>query len=85
MNFSREDPWLQKLLAAYREVTGDMVTEPITIAGATYTRFVPNSVAFGPVYADQEELAHEPNEYLEVRQLKDITEIYGKALKNLLT
>ncbi|MDE6902088.1 MAG: Sapep family Mn(2+)-dependent dipeptidase [Lachnospiraceae bacterium] len=85
VNFSREDPWLQKLLAAYREVTGDMVTEPITIAGATYTRFVPNSVAFGPVYADQEELAHEPNEYLEVRQLKDITEIYGKALENLLT
>ena len=85
VNFSKEDPWLQKLLAAYREVTGDMDTAPITISGATYTRFVPNSVAFGPVYADQEELAHEPNEYLEIKQLKDVTKIYGKALENLLT
>lgn len=84
VNFRKEDPWLQKLLNAYRDVTGDRETEPITIGGATYTRFVPNSVAFGPIYADQEELAHEPDEYLEIVQLKTMTEIYEKALENLL-
>lgn len=38
----------------------------------------------GPIYADQEELAHEPDEYLEIEQLKTMTEIYEKALENLL-
>lgn len=85
VNFRKDDKRLVKLLNAYRSVTGDMETEPITIGGATYTRFVPDSVAFGPVYANQEELAHEPNEYLEIGQLKVITEIYEKALENLLS
>lgn len=72
------------LLAAYREVTGDVTSLPITISGATYSRFVPNAVAFGPVYPDQEELAHQPNEFISLIQLGEWTEIYICALERLL-
>lgn len=84
VNFSKDEEHLKKLLLAYRKITGDTQTQPITIGGATYTRFVPNSVAFGPVYADQEELAHEPNEFLEIRQFLELAEIYSEALECLM-
>lgn len=77
-------PMIDGLLAAYREVTGDVTSPPITISGATYSRFVPNAVAFGPVYPDQEELAHQPDEFISLTQLGEWTEIYICALERLL-
>ena len=64
----------------YKEVTQDNEAKPIVIGGATYARALPNTLAFGPVFPKQKELAHEPNEFIEIEHLKTITEIYGKAI-----
>lgn len=42
-----------------------------------------NAVAFGPVLPDQEELAHQPNEFISIDHLLLLTRIYGKAIYEL--
>lgn len=78
--FSKNDSIVKKLMDVYKEVTQDNEAKPIVIGGATYARALPNTLAFGPVFPKQKELAHEPNEYIKIEHLKTITEIYGKAI-----
>jgi len=78
--FSKSDSMVKKLMNVYKEVTQDNEAKPIVIGGATYARALPNTLAFGPVFPKQKELAHEPNEFIEIEHLKTITEIYGKAI-----
>jgi succinyl-diaminopimelate desuccinylase len=78
--FSKEDELIKIMMKAYREVTGDFESQPIVIGGATYARALPNTVAFGPVFPWQKELAHQINEYISIDDLMKITEIYTKAL-----
>ena len=65
-------------------MTGDTTHEPFSIGGATYARALPNAVAFGPQFPYEEELAHEPNEFLAIDSLEKMTAIYGRALEKLL-
>lgn len=82
--FDEENPFIKLLLSAYRKVTDDQKSKPFAIGGATYARALPNAVAFGPLFPYEEELAHEPNEFLTVESLKKMTEIYILALENLM-
>lgn len=81
--FEKESRLVTTLMEVYKECTGDQTAEPIAIGGATYARAIPNAVAFGPVFPDQEELAHEANEFFAVADYRRITEIYVKALLRL--
>lgn len=79
-----EDHFLvQKLMKVYREETGDKKSKPLVIGGGTYARAMENAVAFGPVLPDQEELAHQPNEFISIDHLLLLTRIYGKAIYEL--
>lgn len=60
--FPKDHPFVQTLLASYIEVTGDVNAQPQTIGGATYARAIPNTLAFGPVFPDRENLCHQVNE-----------------------
>lgn len=51
-HFPKEDPNVQTLASVYEEVTG-LDGTPVTTTGATYARFVPNIVAFGPSFPGQ--------------------------------
>lgn len=79
----KEDDLVQKLMKVYREETGDMAGEPITIGGGTYARALGKGVAFGPLLPGREELAHQKNECMAVDDLVMVTKIYAKALELL--
>lgn len=79
----KNNPLVEKLMKVYREETGDMESEPITIGGGTYARAMDNAVAFGPVFPGQVEVAHQKNEYISIEHLMKITKIYTKALYEL--
>ncbi|MCI9640865.1 dipeptidase PepV [Anaerotruncus sp. 80] len=81
--FDKNSSIVRQLMSVYQESTGDMVSQPISLGGATFARAIPNAIAFGPVFPDQEELAHEANEHYRVADYKRITEIYVKALLKL--
>ncbi len=74
---------VQKLMKVYKDVTGDVDSEPITIGGGTYARAMENAVAFGPVFPGQNEIAHQKDEYISIDDLMKLTEIYAKALYEL--
>lgn len=79
----KDHPLVQKLMKVYREETGDLNSEPITIGGGTYARAMDNAVAFGPLFPGQEELAHQKDECIAIDDLIKITKIYAKALYEL--
>lgn len=74
---------VEKLMKVYREQTGDLEREPITIGGGTYARAMENAVAFGPMFAGQPDVAHQKDEYISIEHLIKITKIYAYALYEL--
>lgn len=74
---------VEKLMKVYRERTGDMDSQPITIGGGTYARAMDNAVAFGPLFPGGEDVAHQKNEYISIEDLMKISEIYAQALYEL--
>lgn len=75
----KDDPFVEKLVKAYRNQTGDM-TEPYTIGGGTYARNLDKGVAFGATFEDTEDLMHQKNEYMTKKQLINATSIYLEAI-----
>lgn len=75
-------PVVQKLLSAYKEVTGfDAFT--LAIGGGTYARAMDEGVAFGPTLPGQEEVEHMANEYISIDHLVLLAKIYAKAILKL--
>lgn len=83
--FKRDDEVIVLLEKAYRDVTGDMESEPFTVGAATFARTMRNTVAFGPIFPGQVEMSHLLNEFIAIEDLDKCTEIYVRALLNLLT
>ncbi len=79
----KDNELVKVLMDVYREFTGDMENEPIVIGGATYARTVPNCVAFGPVFPHEEEVEHQPNEYVDLNSLIKATKMYAEAIYRL--
>lgn len=74
---------VETLMKVYQEHTGDMESKPITIGGGTYARATKNAVAFGPMFPDQPDVAHQKDEYIAIEHLVDLAEIYSKAIYQL--
>lgn len=79
----KDGPVISRLLAAYRQVTGDL-GEPLAIGGGTYARSMKNIVAFGPNFPGHENREHNSDEYLLLEDFYKLREIYRLALQNLL-
>lgn len=77
-----KDPFVQKLLKAYRNQTGDM-SPSYTIGGGTYARNLDKGVAFGAMFDDSEDLMHQKNEYITKKQLFNATSIYLEAIYSI--
>ena len=80
-----ETPLVQKLLSAYKQVTGDTLGSPQIIGGGTYAKMLPNFVAFGMEPKDSPMRAHSTNEYVTVDELITATKIYARAIYNLIS
>lgn len=73
---------IQKLKKAYEKVTGEK-SYCFTIGGGTYARMFDNCVAFGPSFPDDEDLAHQKDEYIKIDNLFKNLRIYTYVLKEL--
>jgi succinyl-diaminopimelate desuccinylase len=80
----KENPLIKMLSRAYETVMKEKA-DLIAIGGGTYCRAIKNTVAFGPVFKGFEEVAHQPNEYIEIEQVLKMTEIYTHAFINMST
>lgn len=73
------DPLVQVLMDSYKKVTG-RDDKPMRIGGGTYARSVPNTLAFGPTFAEDENLCHQKGEYITEETLLTAAGIYREAL-----
>lgn len=76
-----ETPFVQAIIHAYREETGDMA-EPQTMGGGTYARVMPNLVAIGAGF-EGDGRAHEPNERMSIESLKKMCRVYARVFEAL--
>ena len=78
----RNGALIQTLLRVYEKATGK-AQEPVAIGGGTYARALECGVAFGPEEDGEEMTIHQPNEYITLKKLAFLSEIYYDALKEL--
>ena len=71
------------LMSAYAEVTGDTESQPMAIGGGTYAKELEEGVAFGSLFPDEEELAHQAGEYIDLESLEKNLYIFIKAIENM--
>lgn len=81
--FEPTHPLVETLMKVYREKTGDYEAKPITIGGGTYARALPNAVAFGALFPNQEDTMHQKDEYMAIDAFMTMTEIYAQAMVEL--
>jgi len=80
---SPKNPLVQILHEAYQKYTHDDQTPLLTIGGGTYARVLKKAVAFGPNFPQNEDLAHQPDEYLVVEDMIIAAAIYAEAIEKL--
>lgn len=80
-----ESPLVQTLISAYQEVSGDTKSEALSSGGATYARAMDNCVAYGAAFPTTKETEHQPNEFINLEELKVAMNIYATAFTKLLT
>lgn len=82
---SPDDPLVKILLTAYQKYSNDFDSPIVTIGGGTYARTLKKAVAFGPNLPKNEDLAHQPNEYLVIDDMIMAAAIYAESIVNLCT
>ena len=70
------------LMNVYNDTMGTHL-DPIAIGGGTYSRCLPNCVAFGPLFPGEEQTIHMPNECVDLNNLKLMAKLYLKAIYEL--
>ena len=73
---------VQNLLDAYHEVTG-YERKCLYIGGGTYARSLQEGVAFGASFPQDEDLAHQANEYADIEGLYKNIKIFALAIVKL--
>jgi succinyl-diaminopimelate desuccinylase len=74
---------INTLMNVYQDVTGDLVSEPISSGGATYARAMDNFVAYGAVFPNQTKTEHQPNEHIKLESMFTAMRIYAQAIYEL--
>lgn len=72
----------QKLLRVYADCTG-LPAVPECIGGGTYAKSIPNVLAFGPCFPDDEVREHKPDEFCTLDWLKKNMNILAEAIYEL--
>ncbi|WP_291565073.1 MULTISPECIES: Sapep family Mn(2+)-dependent dipeptidase [unclassified Clostridium] len=81
---SKEKPFLKIMEDTYNELSG--LKNEFTLGhGTSYAKAMPNTVAWGPVFYDEDECCHIANEYMSVEKLLKATEIYAVALARMVS
>jgi len=77
-----ESELVTSLLAAYEEETG-LEGRAMSTGGGTYAKVLKQGVAFGALFPDEEDLAHQADEFEEIDRLILAAKIYANALIRL--
>ena len=77
-----ESELVSQLLAAYHEETG-LPAFAMATGGGTYAKCLKQGVAFGAAFPDDEDLAHQANEYVTLSGLMKAARVYANALLRL--
>lgn len=77
-----EDPFIEKLQAAYEKQTGDKA-ELLAIGGGTYARVMDKGVAFGMLFPGERDVAHQLDEFVDINNLTKAAAIYAEAICQL--
>jgi len=78
-----EDHYLiQTLKKVYEQQTGEEATL-LAIGGGTYARSLKNGVAFGPLFPERIDVAHQKDEYIIIDDLVKATAMYAQAIYEL--
>ena len=70
------------LLEVYHDVTG-LPAYPIAIGGGTYSRMMPNTVAFGINFPGDVDTCHMPDEYIDWEKFILSVKIFAHAIETL--
>lgn len=81
---SLESENVQKLLKAYRDITGDD-SPAMCIGGGTYAKSMPNIMAFGPCRKGIDNREHGADEFIILDDMMQDAEIYARAMQALAT
>ncbi|MHA3066648.1 dipeptidase PepV [Lacticaseibacillus saniviri] len=79
---SGDDPLVQTLLGVFERQTGLKGHEQV-IGGGTYGRIIERGVAFGAQMPDQENVMHQANEYMPIKDIMAAVAIYAEAISEL--
>ncbi len=74
---------VQTLHSVYVKHTNDTESKLMTIGGGTYSRLVPNVVAFGAQFPGYEDRMHQLDERAKVEDILKATAIYAEAIYEL--
>lgn len=70
------------LMNVYNSAMGTDL-QPLAIGGGTYSRCLPNCVAFGPLFPGEEQTIHMPNECVDLDNLRKMSELFLDAIYEL--
>ena len=79
---SAETRLVKELLYSYEKVTG-LKGEALAIGGGTYARAMEEGVAFGALFPGDEEMAHQPDEYIDMKRFLENMRIFAYAIARL--
>lgn len=78
-----ESDVVQGLLGVYKELTGQTDAKPLAIGGGTYSRTMPNTVAFGICFPGEVDTCHMPDEHVDVEKFMLSIRIMAHAIARL--
>ena len=79
---SKDHKVVRGLIDAYTQVTGQQ-GYAFAIGGGTYSRCMPNTVAFGPNFPGDRDMCHMPDEYMELDKMMLAARIFAVAIAKL--
>lgn len=82
VKFEKESFLIKKLQESYEEITG-LDGTPVTTTGGTYAKIMPNIVPFGPSFPGQKGIGHNPNEWMDIKDIMLNTKIYALSFIKL--
>ncbi|MCR5034498.1 MAG: Sapep family Mn(2+)-dependent dipeptidase [Clostridia bacterium] len=81
---SQKKPFLKAFAKAYENVTG--LKNEFTLAyGGSYAKAMPNIVSWGPLFPDEVDTCHEPNEYINIDSLIASAKIFAESIFEIAT
>ncbi|MBN9655417.1 dipeptidase PepV [Halobacillus sp. GSS1] len=82
IHLEKDHPFVKTLLSVYNKVTDEEAAAK-TMGGATYARALEAGVAFGALFEDSPDTAHQKDEHVRISDMIKAIQIYSESLYEL--